>query len=690
VVGRRIAILASVVGLFALAFAGAAAAAVPVETVQNGNDKGEGSLRAALGSVDPGGTVVIPASVPFVDLDQEILLDKSVTIEGVGAGQTAIVGFGLTRLFSIYGGAEVTFKALELKSGSSESAVEAGGGAIFQESGTLTILDSLLDGNHAKSAKVAKGAAIFTTRNVSAVTLRNTVVTQNVSEGGSVTEGGALYIEAPTLTIEGGKIEDNLAEGKEAIGGGLYYTGPRLSISHAGIVHNTVRTSGSSAQGYGGGLVIGTGTDNLLEGDTIAHNKLIEQNGLAENVNESGGGIAFFSPGTTAIVNSTVAENSVQATVKSGAVTIGGGLYGRSGTIALRSSTVFHNSTLGGNTKGGNIASQIGSTFTLQDTLIAEGESSSFAGDCYAVGGGNIVSEGHNMGSEGSCPLFAPGDQITVENPAGPSQLGDNGGPLETVKLALGVAPAIGAGGSPAAGDCPPVDERGVLRLGACDIGAYQVASPRTTTGAARDVGTDTATLAGNAANPETGGGTVYFEYGTATGYGAQTAPQPLAATTPSADFSTGVSGLQPNTTYHYRSVVTNPLEKLFGEDRTFTTAAAPKLTNVVIKVAAPKPAVTLKRVGELAFRVHCTDGPCNGNIVVIAHARTHGRGERREVVVAKAKLRLADGQTKKVATPLTPNGKLLTARPGKLPVGAFADVGSLRIPSQPRHFKLG
>ena len=64
------------------------------------------------------------------------------------------------------------------------------------------------------------------------------------------------------------------------------------------------------------------------------------------------------------------------------------------------------------------------------------------------------------------------------------------------------------------------------------------------------------------------------FQYGTSTAYGSQT---PLSAAGPSpADVSQTISGLQANTTYHYRLVVTSLAGEAVGTDRTFTTAKIP------------------------------------------------------------------------------------------------------------------
>ena len=81
------------------------------------------------------------------------------------------------------------------------------------------------------------------------------------------------------------------------------------------------------------------------------------------------------------------------------------------------------------------------------------------------------------------------------------------------------------------------------------------------------------ATLNG-ALNPNGASTTVHFEYGTDTNYGQSTNSTDLGAGTSSVPFSLNLSGLQPNTTYHYRLVsVTNGVTTDYG-DQSFTSAA--------------------------------------------------------------------------------------------------------------------
>ena len=67
---------------------------------------------------------------------------------------------------------------------------------------------------------------------------------------------------------------------------------------------------------------------------------------------------------------------------------------------------------------------------------------------------------------------------------------------------------------------------------------------------------------------------TVYFQYGTTTVYGHNTANQSKSGNTYQ-NVSANISGLTPNTLYHFRIVATNNGGMRFGNDRTFTTLSA-------------------------------------------------------------------------------------------------------------------
>jgi len=67
---------------------------------------------------------------------------------------------------------------------------------------------------------------------------------------------------------------------------------------------------------------------------------------------------------------------------------------------------------------------------------------------------------------------------------------------------------------------------------------------------------------------------TVSFQYGTTTSYGSTTPVQAQTGNT-YRNIAANVSGLTPNTLYHFRIVATNSAGTRFGGDRTFTTLTA-------------------------------------------------------------------------------------------------------------------
>jgi uncharacterized repeat protein (TIGR01451 family) len=117
------------------------------------------------------------------------------------------------------------------------------------------------------------------------------------------------------------------------------------------------------------------------------------------------------------------------------------------------------------------------------------------------------------------------------------------------------------------------------------------------TTGPASELTTASARLNGTV----TPGGvpTSYnFDYGETIAYGSSTPPQ-VAGGALDVPVSEQIHGLEPNTTYHYR-LVAQGQENTVGEDRTFTTPAAP----LDPPPAVLAPDLALKRSGSTKVRV--------------------------------------------------------------------------------------
>ena len=94
---------------------------------------------------------------------------------------------------------------------------------------------------------------------------------------------------------------------------------------------------------------------------------------------------------------------------------------------------------------------------------------------------------------------------------------------------------------------------------------------PVVRTEAARDATATTATLTGSV-DPRTRATNWWFEYGTTTGYGSQTASRSAGSGGTARAVSAAVSGLKPGTTYHYRLVARNDAGTTRGADAALTT----------------------------------------------------------------------------------------------------------------------
>lgn len=162
------------------------------------------------------------------------------------------------------------------------------------------------------------------------------------------------------------------------------------------------------------------------------------------------------------LVNSTVSGNRSNGS--------GAGIWNHGGSLSVLSSTITGND---GGPSGGRGFDLEGSIAAVANSII----SGNPRGDCRAVAGSSIGSQGGNLAGGASCG-FGP-----AVDPLGP--LADNGGGTNTHALLTG-SPAIDAGGTGL--DCPGTDQRGVPRPQGqdCDSGAFE-AAPVAVTGPAGD-----------------------------------------------------------------------------------------------------------------------------------------------------------------------------------------------------------
>ena len=201
--------------------------------VSNTNDSGPGSLRQALAISHDGDTIDGTGVSGVITLTSgQLLVEKSVTINGSGADVLAVDGNATSSVFQIGTGATAPTVAI---SGLTIRNAQGGfGGGILNGSGaTLTITNSTISGNTA-----AFGGGIF---NSGPLTIANTTVTGNTaSEGGGIYSNGSLTII--NSTISGNTVNSD--------GGGIF---------NLGTVAITNSTLSSNSASFGGGIfTIGT------------------------------------------------------------------------------------------------------------------------------------------------------------------------------------------------------------------------------------------------------------------------------------------------------------------------------------------------------------------------------------------------------------------------------------------------
>src|SRR5438094_252851 len=208
--------------------------------VTNTNDSGPGSLRQALAIANNGDTIDATGISGVISLiSGELLVDKSVTINGAGADVLAIDGNTVSRVFQIrFPGETVAISGFTIRNG---HAGNAGGGIDNENNATLTITNCTISGNVA-----GLGGGTF---NNGMLTITSTTISGNFSSN-----GGALYNSGGgILTITNSTVSGNSASS----GGGIF------NIAACAITNSTL--SGNSAQ-LGGGI---SSTETVEIGNTI-------------------------------------------------------------------------------------------------------------------------------------------------------------------------------------------------------------------------------------------------------------------------------------------------------------------------------------------------------------------------------------------------------------------------------------
>lgn len=360
------------------------------------------SIAAAIAIANGGDTITV---MDALHTEQGIVVDKDLTISGMGADSTIIQSDGTDRVFNINSGTVVTLRDAGIQNGNTAQ----DGGAIFN-AGTLTLQNCSVSGNTAGGY----GGGIY---NDSAdVTITNSTISNNSAgkDGGGIShnwgtmqishstvsgntadDGGGIENFYSELTLTNSTISDNNAS-KE--GGGIYnYNYAELTLTNCTI-------SGNRAI-YGGGISNYSDSTATVKSSTVSGN----------TATQDGGGISSYHLTELTITNSTISGNE--------ALEEGGGIYSTD-ALQVTSSTISGNAAVTG---GGMYLYR--ATATIVNSIIAD----SGGGDCTRYGG-NLSTANSLLESSGSdaCSLTNGVNGVLTGTDPKLGALGDNGGPTLT------------------------------------------------------------------------------------------------------------------------------------------------------------------------------------------------------------------------------------------------------------------
>lgn len=353
------------------------------------------------------------------------------------AGNYNLTRHGSSEDLNVRGDLDVRGDVTITGAGADTTTISAGG-----QSGVFHVVSNSLtmSGVTVRDGAASSGAGIIVNGSAS-LNLSQSVVRNNTASNG----GGGVYASTTgaVVTLNQVDILNNVAQ----YGGGAYAFQGQL-------IATDTRFDGNTVAKWGAGVYVERGSGTLTR-ITASNNSSSDQ----------GGGIYLEgNAGTLALVNSTVSGNSATNT--------GGGIYVFSGALTVTSSTIAGNTA----PTGGGVYLSNSGTATLRSTIVA--------GNTGANSNKALTSLGNNIDSGATLGLNQSGDLGNTDPML--AALASNGGFTQTRALLTG-SPAINAGHTASA---PSTDQRGVGRVGAADIGAYEfndlLATPIQTTGETR------------------------------------------------------------------------------------------------------------------------------------------------------------------------------------------------------------
>ena len=409
-------------------------------------------------------TIAISETIVFTS---ETVLD--------GGGQVTLDGLGKSRILYLDSGydqttPQLTVQHLRFINGMAPNEGDdtaQGGGAIYRDGGSLTVIDCDFENNRAPApGQDIAGGAIYAFGGGDTRISDSSFIGNQASNGGALGSlngdvtiinslfqgnraagydgnpghggcGGALYQDGrdEVTALCGVNISDNEAG---AIGGAVFRVSNddsgKMTVNQSTFNHNTVTPADD---GNAGGLYL-QGLQLIIERSTISRNSAFYNGGL------------WIHTCHAQLTNVTIAENTATGSN-------GGGLW-LSGppTGTLQNCTIANNHSIADDQVAGAI---FGEGLSLKNVVVS-GNTAMWVPGCDATHTG----EGGNI--QWPDGALCTADMTVADPQLGPLQ--DNGGSTETLMPdTQSIARGLGT-------DCPEIDQLGIVRSSPCTAGAVE------------------------------------------------------------------------------------------------------------------------------------------------------------------------------------------------------------------------
>ncbi len=252
-------------------------------TVTSTADSGAGSLRQAISDANDGDVIRLGGSLSNKKItltSGQLVLGKSIVIDGRDAPGVTISGNNSTRVFQVEKNKNVTLDSIRVADG-----VSGGGGGIYaRQSSSLTLKNVRVENN---TSEIGGGLRVGF--------LAKATIIDSIFEGNNGTltankagfSAGAISADdsRAELSIKGTTFRNN-----KGFNGGAIYARSTVSFE----IIDSIFENNSGLNKEGGGAVFTDGVNPFGPSDPTAGGKLIVRNSRFENNQTEGGGGALY------------------------------------------------------------------------------------------------------------------------------------------------------------------------------------------------------------------------------------------------------------------------------------------------------------------------------------------------------------------------------------------------------------